>query len=124
MYEKKLFLLVFLCVFFIGCKTVAVPSRTGLELQRELDAVKLELSVARERVRQLEGDNGRALELVQRSEKRLTDFENAVAKLDSSGRDIFDRIEERNRLIEELIAQLWRDNQELKEQLRRSNGSD
>jgi translation initiation factor 2B subunit (eIF-2B alpha/beta/delta family) len=124
MYEKKLCLLAFLCIVFIGCKTNAVPSRAGIELQRELDAAKLELSIAREHARQLEGDNERALELVQRSEQRLADFENAVARLDSSGRDIFDRIEERNRLIEELIAQLWRDNQELREQLRHSNGSD
>jgi len=109
-------------LFCAGCaSTRYVPSEAGLELQRELDAVRIELAVATERVQQLDRNNERAITIIQRSEQRFNEFEISMAELDQSSIDIFDRIEERNRRIKKLVDELWRDNQELRAELRNSN---
>ena len=122
MYKKNLFNLRFSWIIFVflygGCVSAShVPSTAGMELQRELDAVRLELAVITEQFQRLAGNNERAIEIINRTEQRHKDFEADYRRYAESATDILDRIEYRNQRIEALIRELWGDYQELRDAL-------
>ena len=115
--STNIFIIIIVIILFCANCASTRPSAEGIELQRELNAARLELAVITEYARQLEGSNERAIEIIRRSEQRLSDFEAEYAAITESSWDILDRIERRQRRIELLVIELWRDNQELRSAL-------
>ena len=119
MQKNNLFNLCVSCIILVflygSCVSAStIPSTAGMELQRELDAVRLELAVITEQARQFAKNNDRAIEIINRTEQRYKDFEAEYKQYAESYTDILDRIEYRNQRIEILIRELWRDYQELR----------
>ena len=110
---KKLIPILLSLVLLIGCATNRPTSSEGLQLQRDLDAVRSELKEAQVRVEQLESDNVRAKEIVDRSTTSMSELDTILRSPDNDPKVLL----ERQRRIGVLVRELIMSYEELKREL-------